>query len=200
MKRVMIVGVLILALLALPVAAQGIDPNATPQPTYTPYPTQTPYPTYTPYPTATVSPAAGPPPCPPPRDIPGLDNTIQALADAQIHMIQLQIERIQSVRLNRGSSLLQLPTTHARPPYLQAARVVGEPPDLSRRVGIDSWYSNEVNLPAYMVVSVRVDVYDGPQGVGYLLYAQTKQNGWTWERVINIGPEEWRAYDWRIAE
>ena len=164
--------------------------TAQPLPTYTPYPTATPYPTYTPYPEPTALAIAPPPQAPAPRLIPGLGEDAQRQADTQIHQVQLQLERLQADRIARGAPLLQLASTHERPP----AEL--NPPDPARRVGIDSWYSSRVELPDRMGVSVAVHVYDGPRGRGYVLVCTMVRDRITWQREINIGPEAWREHDW----
>ena len=165
-----------------------------PLPTYTPYPTQTPYPTYTPFPTPVPSRLAPPPTAADPRPVPGLDPAIQAQANLEINDIYLQISRIQSERAGRRAPLLQLPSTHAAVP----AAALMAAPDPGRRVGVDSWYSNRVDLPETMSVSVRVDVYESPRGWGYVLVGVMEYGKREWIRHVNIGPETWREQDWSI--
>lgn len=45
--------------------------------------------------------------------------------------------------------------------------------------------------------SVRIDVYDGPNGKGYVLIALTKFDGRLWIRAINTGPETTRTTNWQ---
>jgi len=175
-------------LLSLPLAAQDLFPTETP---LSPSPTAS----LTPAPTATGAPLAPAPVAPAPRTIPGLDPTIIQRADLDLHAVQLQIERIQTQRLANRAPLIQLPSTHALPPG-----ELGAVPDPARRVGIDSWYSAAVDLPAQMYASVRVDVYEGPQGLGYVLIADLVQVGQRWHRRINIGPETRRSCDWQMIE
>lgn len=42
----------------------------------------------------------------------------------------------------------------------------------------------------------QIDVYDGPDGAGYVQVLRTTQNGITYQKAINYGPEEWRTHDW----
>lgn len=181
----LLAGVILLPLVR---ASGELDPIAT----VTPYPTHTPYPTYTPYPSPTPARLAPPPAAPEPRDIPGLDPLIVAQADKEINDIYLQVSRLQSQRAAADAPLLQLPSTHAGipPAALKLA------PDPGRRVGLDSWYSNDVDLPEAMSVSVRVDVYQGPRGWGYVLVSVMEYSKVNWIRVTNIGPESWRDEDW----
>lgn len=44
--------------------------------------------------------------------------------------------------------------------------------------------------------NIRVDVYDGPSGLGYVIVLEAKFNGELWQRSINFGPERYRDTDW----
>ena len=201
-RSVIVVSLIIIALAALHPSARAQDPigpapDATrePLPTYTPYPTYTPAPTYTPFPEATKLSIAPPPAAPAPRPVPGFSADTMAAIDRQLNDLQLQLERLQSARLARNAPLLQLPTTHAAPVDLDR-EPRGQAPDLRRRVGIDSWYSAAVEAPELLLATVRVDVYQGPAGWGYVIVAETVHNGQRWIREINIGGESWREHDW----
>lgn len=189
---------LLLGLASLPASAQDVVPIATkePLPTYTPYPTQTPYPTYTPYPEPTLISIAPAPLPPAPRPIPGFSADTMAAIDKQINDIQLQLEILQSARLAANAPLLQLPPTHKQPVDLDATKSVGQAPDLRRRIGIDSWYSARLDLPTELMADLRVDVYQGPDGPGFVVMAETIHNGIVWRRAVNVGPESWRESDW----
>ena len=43
---------------------------------------------------------------------------------------------------------------------------------------------------------VRVDVYNGPAGQGYLMTFETARAGVSYQRVVNVGPESWRSANW----
>jgi len=201
MRRLIVISTIIifLAIAMMPIARaqEGLVPGATdePRPTYTAYPTQTPYPTYTPYPSPTALAIAPPPAAPAPRPVPGFSADTMAAIDRQLNDLQLQLERLQSDRLARNAPLLQLPTTHAQPVDLDR-EPRGLAPDLRRRVGIDSWYSAAVEVPEVLLATVRVDIYNGPKGWGYVIVAETVHNGQRWIREINVGGEQWRERDW----
>jgi len=114
--------------------------------------------------------------------------------DQEINDIQLQLEIVQSDRLASNAPLLQLPPTHAMPVDLDAKD--GMAPDLRKRIGIDSWYSARLEIPAKMLAAYRVDVYDGPDGPGFVILAETIHSGTIWRREINVGAESWREIDW----
>lgn len=51
------------------------------------------------------------------------------------------------------------------------------------------------NMEAFPA-SVRIDVYSGPTGAGYVVVAETEFSGVLWQRAINVGPEKWREQSW----
>jgi len=46
-------------------------------------------------------------------------------------------------------------------------------------------------------VSIRIDVYDGPRGKGWVLSVTYTKAGETWERAVNVGNETEREFAWR---
>lgn len=47
--------------------------------------------------------------------------------------------------------------------------------------------------------SGHVDEYRGPSGDGWCLVVRLVRDGVTWERTHHVGPEAWRARDWRVV-
>lgn len=47
--------------------------------------------------------------------------------------------------------------------------------------------------------SVRLDIYVGPSGAGWVLTAEVVIGGVLWRRAINVGPETYRAHGWQGA-
>jgi hypothetical protein len=43
---------------------------------------------------------------------------------------------------------------------------------------------------------LRVDVYSGPAGQGYVMTFETSRAGVAYQRVVNVGPESWRNANW----
>lgn len=66
----------------------------------------------------------------------------------------------------------------------------------------DSWATFlEAQLPATMVYALRVDVYSGPAGEGWVATLYLLINGQVWSRAGAVGPEAaQRVYDWRIVD
>jgi hypothetical protein len=47
-----------------------------------------------------------------------------------------------------------------------------------------------------VAMRLRVDIYDGPDGLGYQVTFETVIKGITWSRIINVGREDWREQPW----
>lgn len=47
---------------------------------------------------------------------------------------------------------------------------------------------------------VKVDVYDGPQGQGWVLTVEAIHNGTLWRRSQNVGPESHRTQGWHQVQ
>lgn len=73
-------------------------------------------------------------------------------------------------------------------------------PDATRvPVGEETtWALLGVPLPAAMPLSVRVDVYSGPAGEGWILVGEVGVNSQIWRRCVGHGPEL-RTADWQIV-
>jgi len=46
------------------------------------------------------------------------------------------------------------------------------------------------------VSSVKIDTYNGPLGMGFVVIISFKYDGITWLKAVNFGPEEFRSLDW----
>lgn len=46
---------------------------------------------------------------------------------------------------------------------------------------------------------LTIDVYDGPQGRGYVGTVRVSHNGTSYERAAQVGTETWRAFAWRTV-
>lgn len=54
----------------------------------------------------------------------------------------------------------------------------------------------DVTIPEASKVNLSVTEYDGPDGVGWELVAETEIDGIIWRRVETRGPETWRSHGW----
>ena len=60
----------------------------------------------------------------------------------------------------------------------------------------ETWIDARYLLPATMEIAVEVDVYDGPNGQGYVLVGSVQLGTAIWRKAIGFGPEA-RSYDWQ---
>ena len=63
-----------------------------------------------------------------------------------------------------------------------------------------SWNDIGVSLPVLMECGVEVHVYDGPNGIGYVLFGQAKSSGVKYIKSINVGNENYRDQNWITAK
>ena len=59
-----------------------------------------------------------------------------------------------------------------------------------------TWVDAGINLEATIPMAVQMDVYDGPQGTGYVGTVWARWNGNTYSRSQQVGPETWRTQAW----
>lgn len=60
----------------------------------------------------------------------------------------------------------------------------------------ETWLDNAINLEATIPMAVQMDVYDGPQGKGFVGTVWARWNGNTYSRSQNSGPESFRTLAW----
>ncbi len=72
------------------------------------------------------------------------------------------------------------------------------PTDKPGKTGKAFWDAGK--MPSSFSARVRVDVYDGPRGKGYIVILQIDESGTTWERHINYGPETERDLPWVVIQ
>ena len=56
--------------------------------------------------------------------------------------------------------------------------------------------NNGVTLDVSLPVSLQVDVYDGPNGQGYVVIGQVEEAGRIYQKSVNVGAETFREHDW----
>lgn len=69
-------------------------------------------------------------------------------------------------------------------------RLADKPTDQAHR------WADFINLPATMPTRIRIDVYSGPIGAGYVATVDIRVNGTNWRRSAQVGPETWRTRAW----
>jgi hypothetical protein len=109
------------------------------------------------------------------------------------------VARQENFRTNRGRYWQGLFTHTLAPAWTSAAdgsslgdRLSEGPGDqFSTWLNVFPEWATEL-LPA----RVRIDVYDGPDGQGWVVTVEATHNGNLWRRVVNVGPESYRAQPW----
>lgn len=48
-------------------------------------------------------------------------------------------------------------------------------------------------------MTITMDVYNGPQGWGYVAAVEARYNGTLYRRSQNVGPEDFRTQPWHVA-
>lgn len=94
--------------------------------------------------------------------------------------------------LRSNSADITNPTAGTTATTTASNALAGHPTDQN-----ETWldFLAELNgLPIEMVLTI--DVYNGPQGQGYVGTVRVGHNGVFYQRAAQVGPETWRAYGW----
>lgn len=121
---------------------------------------------------------------------------IRAAADAKLLPFWNKIRARQAIFLTNNGRYWQGLKTHV----IRPADGTEAPPDATSTPTNEqtNWAAFAgVDLPATLPVSVRCDVYNGPQGRGFTATAEVKIGANVWERTVNEGPETGRTQAWR---
>jgi len=143
------------------------------------------------------------------------DAAIRKAIDAWWSEHSLEIKKVESQYYNQTRQFWQGITTHSEPADYTAKLDTGKQitdadvfaaqltaPDLSKvatdQPQSDTWSALLPDVVTKLPATMQIDVYDGPSGPGYsitLSYCVDQQCS---KRIENIGPEEWRSYDWLV--
>lgn len=118
-----------------------------------------------------------------------------AYIDADINVFVPYLEDYQDEYHSIHSHYFQSLASHNTPPSGATApdNLESHPEDQTEALS-ELW--DYANLPDEIAWSFRVDVYDGPNGDGYVLVVETTVDNNVWHRSINFGPETYRNNDW----
>lgn len=61
----------------------------------------------------------------------------------------------------------------------------------------ESWEDLATDLPSEVMNRIQIDVYDGPNGKGYVAVLRYIVSGTLYRKDINYGPESYRDEDWQ---
>lgn len=135
---------------------------------------------------STVAPAAADPSLPAELDY----------MDAQLAVFLPRLEIYQADYIaDNGIYFQALQSVAIAPDGLaQADDITSHPTDQAAAL-IEMW--NYTGLPVELAWTVRVDTYNGPKGLGYVVTVQTRDlAGLIWEKCVAYGPEFQRGYNW----
>lgn len=118
-----------------------------------------------------------------------------ALSDHLAKLLAFQVEYF-----NAHGRYFQALDSHAAPP--EDGKLT-EPDDLAKgptdQDEKSAYLWQQLELDAALPYSSRVDVYHGPDGLGYVLTVSVVLDKQLWERAINTGPEIWRERPWQVV-
>jgi len=115
--------------------------------------------------------------------------------DAQLDVFVPHLAEYQDAYQVTNGSYMQALTSHSTPPegVADPDGIYTHPTDQEAAL-YELWDS--AALPSSINWSMRVDVYTGPNGSGYVLVVETNIKTHTWHREINYGPEPYRNVAW----
>lgn len=149
---------------------------------------------------ATVSqaPAAAPTQPPPPPDAKTIRATIDA--DLAVHLDKLQAfenaYRVKAGKSGYYQTLISASTVPADGAAVAPDKLATGPTDQPEKL-TDFWA--DAKLPAQLPYAFMTDVYDGPDGQGYVLTVQVRIGAELWQQSVNTGPERWRDDPWHVV-
>lgn len=64
----------------------------------------------------------------------------------------------------------------------------------------DSWAGTGITFTSLSNVSMAVDVYDGPDGHGYITRIEATEGPLVWSRTKGVGPDTRREHTWESRD
>lgn len=119
--------------------------------------------------------------------------------DAEIEAVLPKLDLLEVEYMAWNGKYYQALESHSATPDADVKadinRLTAKPTDQAESLAY-FWADASKVLPTQMAWSFRIDTYDGPSGLGYVLTATTLIKGVAWERSLNRGGEKWRDADW----
>ena len=117
--------------------------------------------------------------------------------------LPLIVARQENFRTNRGRYWQGLLTHTVVPAHTNSADgdsiadgLVQTPTD-----SLDNWAAVFPEWTADSIpCALRVDIYDGPSGKGWVLFIFVRFNGQLYRRGLNVGPESSRSHGWTVID
>lgn len=124
--------------------------------------------------------------------------TVRDEVDTKIDAVIANIIAFQAGEASKSGKFYQVLWSHSQPPadgaLVSPDLLYSFPTDQIGKSAQAQW--DAAKLPASLDARYRVDVYDGPQGKGFVVIVQSQLNGATWQKSINYGPEAYRNQPW----
>lgn len=118
--------------------------------------------------------------------------------DAQINVMLPRLDKFQAEYFEINKRYYQALTSTTTVPNVPVVpdQIEVSPTD---QVETLAFFWDASSLPDTLAWSFRIDTYSGPDGDGYVLTIATTVKNETWMRVINYGPDTYRAVDWYLV-
>jgi hypothetical protein len=114
--------------------------------------------------------------------------------NAELDVFIPRLDAFQAAYYSSNDQYFQALTSHSTVPSgVEPADITTHPTDQDA-VLATLW--DYTGLPVALNWSLRIDVYDGPDGAGYVLTVSTNVAGDTWITSVNHGPDTWRDTPW----
>ena len=124
-------------------------------------------------------------------------NLVRGTVDTELSAHQPRLTTFQESYLAATGRYFQALASHSSAPadgnVAVPDRLTAGPTDQAETCAF-MW--QQLALAGALNYSTRVDVYDGPQGKGYLHTVSVILSGQLWERTLNTGPEAYREAAW----
>lgn len=119
-----------------------------------------------------------------------------AYYDAQIRVLMPRLETFQADYHNATGKHYQALQSHTTPPSVPAEpdQLSGNPDDQADDLAY--FWDNYAHLPPQIAWAFAINTYSGPAGDGYVLVVTADVDDALWTRAVNVGPEDWRTFDW----
>ncbi|MCC7360509.1 MAG: hypothetical protein IT317_13590 [Anaerolineales bacterium] len=132
--------------------------------------------------------------------VPPSPEQVKQLVNADLSDFLTKLLTFQTEYFKTHGRFYQALDSHAVPPedgkLVAPDLLLAGPTDQGEKA---AYLWQQLALDAALPYAVRVDVYQGPRGWGYVLTVSATLDKQEWARTINTGPETWRESDWQAV-
>lgn len=123
------------------------------------------------------------------------DAEIKTKVNGVLNTLWTAIQNRQTTYLANNGKYWQGKWSHSLAPA-EGNDVAPDRTNIDKPTDIAEKWTDLFTVPAVMPCSIKVDVYSGPLGIGYVGTVIVRILGETWTRSQNSGPETWRTDGW----